>query len=79
MRDQDREQAIEHEQDDSLTKEQAAKAGTIVETIDRLWEQDHAAYREAYILTGLRASMCFVWAKGTRAMRCERGRSAFVG
>lgn len=45
----DREQAIEHEQDDSLTEEQAAEAGAITDAIDRLLEQDQAAYREAYI------------------------------
>lgn len=42
-------QAIKHEQDDSLTEEQAARADAIAAQIDRLWEQDQAAYREAYL------------------------------
>lgn len=42
-------QAIKHEQDDSLTEEQVARADAIAASIDRLWKQNQAAYREAYL------------------------------
>ena len=48
MWDHERRQAIEREQDESLTEEQAVAASELVDAIDRLWEQDQVAYREAY-------------------------------
>jgi len=47
--DGDSAQALKHAQDDSLTEEQVARADAIAASIDRLWEQDQAAYREAYL------------------------------
>lgn len=74
MWDQEREQAIEREQDDSLTEDQAAAASALSDTIDLLWEQDQAAYREAYIAAVRQA----LTARGPRRCgtsgRCTRSR-----
>ncbi|MEO9249115.1 hypothetical protein ABDK96_15630 [Citricoccus nitrophenolicus] len=51
MWDQEREQAIEREQNDSLTEEQIVEASALVDAINELWDRDKAAYNEAYTAT----------------------------
>ncbi|MGM7669288.1 hypothetical protein [Microbacterium sp. A93] len=48
---QERDKAIKHEQDDSLTEEQIVEASARVDAIYELWDRDQAAYREAYTAT----------------------------